>query len=281
METAIRIGIFLTMFALLAGWEFWWPRRALSQAKRVRWLTNLSLVVVDALVLRLMGGIVAFAAAIYVQQHGWGWLNNVAWPYWLEFIIALALLDFALYLQHVASHYVPILWRLHRVHHTDLDIDLTTGVRFHPIEIGLSMLYKIMLVVALGVTPWAVLVFEIILNAASLFNHSNIYIPEKIDKRVRRFIITPDMHRVHHSTIVKETNSNFGFSISLWDRACGTYRKAPALGQLGMEIGLKEYRDPQRLGFVKLLLLPFHGTLGNYSLQKDEKPAAPDEFNTR
>ncbi len=273
METAIRIGSFLTIFALLALWEYWRPRRALSQLKRARWLANLSLVVVDAIVLRLMGGIVAFAAAVYVQQQGWGWLNNVIWPYWLEFIVALVLLDFALYLQHFATHRLPILWRLHRVHHTDLDIDLTTGVRFHPIEIGLSMLYKIALVMALGVTPWAVLVFEIILNAASLFNHSNIYIPEKIDRQVRRFIITPDMHRVHHSTRVSETNSNFGFSISLWDRACGTYCKAPALGQLGMEIGLKEYRDPRRLGFLQLLLLPFHGTLGNYSRQKDEPSA--------
>jgi sterol desaturase/sphingolipid hydroxylase (fatty acid hydroxylase superfamily) len=277
METAIRIGIFLTFFALLALWEYWRPRRVLSQIKRTRWLTNLSLVVVDALVLRLMGGIVAFAAAVYVQQQGWGWLNNVAWPYWLEFIIALVLLDFALYLQHVATHHVPLLWRLHRVHHTDLDIDLTTGVRFHPIEIGLSMLYKIVLVIALGAAPWAVLVFELILNGASLFNHSNIYIPEKIDRRVRKFVITPDMHRVHHSTIVKETNSNFGFSIALWDRACGTYCKTPALGHLGMEIGLKEYRDPQGLGFIQLLLLPFHGTPGNYNAQKDEKPVVPSE----
>lgn len=266
METAVRIGSFLAIFALLAGWEFWRPRRVLSQAKHVRWLTNLSLVVVDALVLRLMGGVVAFAAAVYVQQHGWGWFNNVAWPYWLEFIIAIVLLDFGLYLQHVTTHRVPWLWRLHRVHHTDLDIDLTTGVRFHPIEIGLSMIYKVVLVTALGAAPWAILVFEIILNGASLFNHSNVYIPEKIDRRVRRVIVTPDMHRVHHSTRVEETNSNFGFSISLWDYACGTYRKAPALGQLGMEIGLNEYRDPQRLGFLQLLLLPFHN---HNSLRKD------------
>ncbi|MEO5573938.1 MAG: sterol desaturase family protein, partial [Gammaproteobacteria bacterium] len=157
--------------------------------------------------------------------------------------------------------------------HTDLDIDLTTGVRFHPIEIGLSMIYKVVLVTALGAAPWAILVFEIILNGASLFNHSNVYIPEKIDRRVRRVIVTPDMHRVHHSTRVEETNSNFGFSISLWDYACGTYRKAPVLGQLGMEIGLNEYRDPQRLGFFQLLLLPFHN---HNSLRKDKNTAAQD-----
>lgn len=277
METAFRVGSFVVVFVLLAGWELWRPRRVLSQPKSRRWLYNLSLVLVDSLLLRLMGGIVAFAAAVYAQQHGWGWLNAVHWPQWIEFVIVIFALDFALYLQHVMSHFLPVFWRLHKVHHTDLDIDLTTGVRFHPIEIGVSMLYKVGIVTALGASPWAVLIFEVILNAMALFTHSNAYIPEKLDHALRRALVTPDMHRVHHSTIPHETNSNFGTFVSWWDRLCGTYRAAPALGQLGMEIGLKEYRDPTRLGFVQLLLLPLHNTPANDSLQKDEKPVAKSE----
>ncbi len=271
METTIRLGSFLTIFAVMAIWEIYAPRRPLMQAKHKRWLTNIFIVLADALLLRLMGGLVAYSAAIYAAQHGWGWLNITAWPFWLEFIIALLLLDFALYLQHVASHYVSLLWRLHQVHHTDLDIDLTTGVRFHPVEIGLSMLYKIALVIAIGAPPWAVLVFEIILNGAALFNHSNVYLPEKMDRWLRKIIVTPDMHRVHHSTLIRETNSNFGFSVSWWDRLCGTYRAEPAAGQLGMEIGLKEYRDFQALGFLSILLLPFRRLLTAAYPKQDNK----------
>ena len=259
METALRIGSFVLIFALLALWEALRPRRPLTQAKRRRWLTNLALVVTDTLVLRLMGGAVAYAAAVYVQQRGWGWLNAVDWPYWLEFIMVIIALDFALYLQHVMSHYLPVFWRLHKVHHTDLDIDLTTGIRFHPLEIGVSMLYKVGVVTALGADPWAVLIFEVILNGTALFTHSNIDIPEKFDQLLRRVLVTPDMHRVHHSTTPRETNSNFGTFISVWDRLCGTYRQAPALGQLGMEIGLQEYRNPKALNFFSLLLVPFRG----------------------
>lgn len=257
METTLRLGSFLVVFALLALWEVWHPRRALTQHKFQRWLTNLSLVAADTLLLRLMGGLVAYSAALYAAQHGWGWLNAVHWPSWVEFIIVILALDFALYLQHVMSHFLPVFWRLHKVHHTDLDIDVTTGVRFHPIEIGVSMLYKVGIVTALGASPWAVLIFEVILNATSLFTHSNAYIPEKIDHALRYALVTPDMHRVHHSTTPHETNSNFGTFISWWDKLCGTYRPAPAQGQLGMEIGLKEYRDPRKLGFREVVVLPF------------------------
>lgn len=257
METTLRLGSFILIFVLLALWERLRPRRPLTQNKFQRWLTNLSLVAIDTLLLRLMGGLVAVSAAAYAQQHGWGWLNAMAWPYWLEFIIVLLMLDFALYLQHVATHYWPPLWRLHKVHHTDLDIDLTTGVRFHPVEIALSMLYKVTIVIAVGADPWAVVVFEVILNATSLFVHSNAYIPDTVDQRLRQVLVTPDMHRVHHSTIPRETNSNFGTFISWWDKLCGTYRPAPAQGQLDMEIGLKEHRDARKLGFWQIVVLPF------------------------
>jgi len=272
METAIRLGSFIVLFAVMALWETQRPRRAPTEPRNRHWLTNLSLLTVDALLVRLLLGAGAYATALYAQQHGWGLFNLTAWPMWMEFLLAWLLLDFALYLQHVISHALPVFWRLHRVHHSDLDFDLSTGVRFHPVEIVISMLYKMAAVAALGAPPWAVLMFEMILNVASVFNHGNVHIPEKMDRWLRRVIVTPDMHRVHHSSVVNETNSNFGFSISLWDRLCGTYRAQPALGQPGFEIGLKEYRA--RLGFLDLLLLPLRGKLGQYSFKKDTDGSA-------
>ncbi|MEW6352749.1 MAG: sterol desaturase family protein [Pseudomonadota bacterium] len=269
MEPLIRFGSFLAVFLVMAAWEMRRPRLHPQHSKLRRWMINFSILATDVLLLRFTLGAAAFAAAWYAAQHGWGLFNVLEWPYWLEFILALLLLDFALYLQHVMSHALPVFWRLHRVHHTDLDFDLSTGVRFHPVEIFISMLYKTAAVAALGADPWAVLTFEVILNAASVFNHGNVYVPEKIDRWLRWIVVTPDMHRVHHSSTVVETNSNFGFSISLWDRLCGTYRAQPALGHDGMEIGLKEYRDARRLGFVNLLLLPLRGKLGQYSFKKD------------
>ncbi len=271
METLIRFGGFAALLVIMALWETRRPRRAPVQPRSQHWLTNLSLLAVDALLVRLLLGAGAYATALYAQQYGWGLFNLTDWPVWLEFVLVWLLLDFALYLQHVLSHALPVFWRLHRVHHSDLDFDLTTGVRFHPLEILVSMLYKMAIVAALGAPPWAVLVFEVILNAASVFNHGNVHIPEKIDRWLRLFIVTPDMHRVHHSSVVNETNSNFGFSISLWDRLCGTYRAQPALGQLGFEIGLKEYRA--RLGFFDLLLLPLRRKIGQYSFKKDTNGA--------
>ncbi len=267
METLIRFGGFAALLVIMALWETRRPRRAPAQPRSRHWRTNLSLLAVDALLVRLLLGAGAYATALHAQQHGWGLFNLTDWPVWLEFALVWLLLDFALYLQHVLSHALPVFWRLHRVHHSDLDFDLTTGVRFHPLEILVSMLYKMAIVAALGAPPWAVLVFEVILNAASVFNHGNVHIPEKIDRWLRLFIVTPDMHRVHHSSVVNETNSNFGFSISLWDRLCGTYRAQPALGQLGFEIGLKEYRA--RLGLFDLLLLPLRRKIGQYSFKKD------------
>ena len=267
METYIRLSSFIALFVVMALWEMQRPCRPLTQPKAGHWRTNLALLFTDVLLLRFTLGAAALATAEYAQQHGWGLLNLTAWPAWLEFLLAWLLLDLALYLQHVLSRALPVFWRLHRVHHSDLDFDLTIGVRFHPLEILLSMLYKMAVVVALGAPPWAVLIFEVVLNGASVFNHGNVYIPEKIDRWLRLFIVTPDMHRVHHSSVVNETNSNFGFSISLWDRLCGTYHAQPALGQLGFEIGLKEYRE--RLSCGALLLLPFRRRLGRYSLRRD------------
>lgn len=273
METFIRLGSFITLFILVAWWETRRPRRPLTEPRTGHWRTNLALLVTDVLVLRFTLGAAALMTAEYSLQHGWGWFNSVEWPGWLEFVLALLLLDFALYLQHVLSHALPVFWRLHRVHHTDLDFDLSTGVRFHPLEILLSMLYKMAVVAALGAPVWAVLVFEVILNGASVFNHGNVHIPEKTDRWLRWFVVTPDMHRVHHSSVVNETNSNFGFSISVWDRLCGTYRAQPALGQQEFEVGLKECRA--RLGLGALLWLPFRRALGQYSLRRDSSEAEP------
>ena len=272
METAIRFGSFIAVFIIMAWWETRRPRRHLSQPKPVRWFNNLSLLVIDALVVRVALSAAALGVAYYAEQHSWGLFNFTTWPLWLEFILAWAVLDFALYLQHVMSHALPVFWRLHRVHHTDLDFDLTTGVRFHPVEIFFSMLYKMAIVAALGAPPWAVLIFEVVLNGASVFNHANVQLPKQLDRWLRWFIVTPDMHRVHHSSVVNETNSNFGFSVSLWDRLCGTYREQPALGQLGFEIGLKEFRQPKQLGLLHLLLLPLRGRMGLYSFKKDADP---------
>ncbi len=272
MEIFIRLGSFIAVFVLMALWERRHPRRRLSQPKTGRWFNNLSILAIDVLAVRVPLGAAAMGVAFYTEQHGWGLFNFTALPSWLEFILAWLALDFAVYLQHVISHALPVFWCLHRVHHTDLDFDLTTGVRFHPIEIFISMIYKMTLVAAIGASPWAVLMFEIILNGAALFNHGNVRLPEQLDRWLRWLVVTPDMHRVHHSSRVNETNSNFGFSVSCWDRLCGTYRGQPALGQLGFEIGLKEFRDPKQLGLLSLLRLPLRGRMGQYSFKKDTSP---------
>ncbi|MEW6776074.1 MAG: sterol desaturase family protein [Bdellovibrionota bacterium] len=274
MEAKVRLIVFLSVLAGMLAWEHFVPRRVLSHKKLSRWLSNLGLNVVGAILLRLTVGAAAYQAARFAEEGGWGLLNNAGFPPWLNPIIAFLVLDFAIYLQHVLSHALPVFWRLHRVHHSDLDFDTTTGIRFHPIEILVSMLYKAGVVVALGAPPGTVLVFEIVLNASSLFNHGNVHIPEGVDRFLRLFLVTPDMHRVHHSSEPEETNSNFGFSTSLWDRLCGTYRAEPAKGQLGVEIGLREWRHPELLGFFQLFILPFRGWMGQYSFQKDsvERP---------
>jgi sterol desaturase/sphingolipid hydroxylase (fatty acid hydroxylase superfamily) len=265
MESLIRFGIFLGVFTTMIVWEFLSPRRSLLRPRRERWVTNLGITFLDMALVRVTVGGVVYAAAMFAAEKDVGVLHWLSTPSWVAAIVTLLVLDFAVYLQHVMVHAVPVLWRLHRVHHADLGFDATTGLRFHPIEIFLSLGLKVAVVVLLGATPWAVVAFEIILNASSVFNHGNVMIPEQLDHWLRWTIVTPDMHRIHHSTRVVETNSNFGFSVSWWDRLCGTYRAEPALGQLGMEIGLSDYRTPLNLG--QLLLLPFQGDAGRYTFE--------------
>jgi sterol desaturase/sphingolipid hydroxylase (fatty acid hydroxylase superfamily) len=263
MEESLRLGTFLAVFGAMALWEWARPRRGLVEPRRRRWPTNLGLMALNALVSRLVAGGAVFSAALFAAEHGVGALNWNPVPAWAAWSITLFALDFAIYLQHVMFHAVPTLWRLHRVHHADLGFDASTGLRFHPIEILLSLGVKCAVVVLLGAVPWAVVAFEILLNASSLFNHGNVAIPERADRWLRWLVVTPDMHRIHHSSRVAETNSNFGFFFPWWDRLCGTYRPEPALGQLGLEIGLADYREHLNLG--RLMLLPFQGSAGAYT----------------
>jgi sterol desaturase/sphingolipid hydroxylase (fatty acid hydroxylase superfamily) len=262
MESLARFCVFLGVFTAMVLWECFRPRRPLPYPRRTRWVTNLGLTLLNSVLVRITVGGAAYAAARFAAEHGVGVLHWLALPPWMAVLVTVLGLDFAIYLQHVMFHAVPALWRLHRVHHADLGFDATTGLRFHPIEIFLSLGFKVAVVVLLGATPWAVVAFEILLNASSVFNHGNVAMPASLDHWLRWVLVTPDMHRVHHSTRVVETNSNFGFSVSWWDRLCGTYRAAPALGHTGMEIGLSEYRTPLTLG--QLLVVPFQGDAGRY-----------------
>jgi sterol desaturase/sphingolipid hydroxylase (fatty acid hydroxylase superfamily) len=256
-EPGIRFGFFFGILVLMALWEVVAPRRPLTVSKRSRWFSNLGLVMIDTLVLRLLLPAAAVSTAVLATQRGWGLLNNFNLPGWLAVGVAVLALDFTVYLQHAMFHFIPTLWRLHRVHHTDLDFDTTTGVRFHPIEIVLSMGIKVVVVLLLGAPALAVVLFEILLNATSLFNHGNVRFPRGFDRILRLFVVTPEMHRVHHSVLIKEYNSNFGFNMPWWDHLMGTYRDQPAAGHEGMTIGLAPYRDPRRLTLHRLLILPF------------------------
>lgn len=260
-DTVIRLGVFAGIFLVMALVELWLPKRTLIVAKGRRWFTNLGISVVASLLLRLMAAlavpVTAIAAALYAQEHGIGLLNNVGWPAWVKLMIALVVLDLAIWAQHLASHKIPILWRLHKVHHADRDIDVTTAVRFHPIEIALSMLWKIAIVVPLGASPLAVFLFEVILNGCAMFNHANIALPRWLDRLLRALIVTPDMHRVHHSVRQREHDSNYGFNLSLWDRLFRTYTAQPEGGHQGMQIGLTPYQSDAPMRFGWSLWLPF------------------------
>lgn len=258
-ELAIRLSVFLCLFAVFATVEAWAPRRPRVLPRGQRWLTNWSLVLLDTLTLRalaLLLPLLAVGAAVDAGRNGWGLFNVLALPVWIEVIAAILILDFAIWAQHLVTHRVPLLWRFHRVHHADRDMDVTTAIRFHPVEIAASMLVKIGLVYALGPSALAVVLFEIILNGTSLFNHANIALPSWADRAVRMILVTPDMHRVHHSVIRAEHDSNFGFALSVWDRIFGTYRPQPMAGHDAMQVGL-EWQDekPARLGWS--LKLPF------------------------
>ncbi|MBL8828912.1 MAG: sterol desaturase family protein [Planctomycetaceae bacterium] len=256
------------MLVVMAIGECLFPRRKLSVRKPLRWLSNLALVALNTVAVRLLVPLTAVAAALLAQEQQWGVLNRVAWPEWLEIILAVAALDLAIYLQHVMFHAVPALWRLHMVHHADLDIDVTTGLRFHTVEIVLSMLIKIGVVFLLGPAALAVLIFEVLLNATSMFNHANVALPEPLDRILRLVVVTPDMHRVHHSVERRETNSNFGFNLPWWDFLLGTYRPQPAAGHQNMTIGLKQFRDEQKADRLHwMLALPVFGMTGEYPIQ--------------
>lgn len=255
-EWMIRLGVFLGVFALCAAVEWWRPKRNWHYARARRWGINLGITLLNSVLARLTVGAIAVTTAIWAQQQGWGLFNLLELPQPLFWVAGLLLLDLAIWLQHLATHHIPLLWRLHRMHHADLELDVTTGLRFHPIEIGLSLLYKALIVLLFGIDPWVVIVFEVMLNAFALFTHANIRLPARLDRALRALVVTPDMHRAHHSIHPDETNTNFGFFLSIWDRLFNTYTAQPRDGHLQMTLGLTEFRDEQRLGFIDLMVIP-------------------------
>ncbi len=267
-ETAIRLIAFIAVFGLMALWEGVAPRRTRSYPRWNRWPSNLAIVILNAVSVRMILPATAVSLALIGEGRHWGLLNNVETPIGIAMIVSIVLLDAAIYLQHVMFHAVPALWRVHRMHHTDLDFDVTTGARFHPIEIVLSMLIKFGVIVAIGAPAPGVLLFEVLLNAISMFNHGNALIPTAIDQRLRWLLVTPDMHRVHHSIVVNETNSNFGFNLPWWDRWFGTYRDRPAAGHEAMTIGIEEFRDERELRLDRMLSQPFRGESGAYPITR-------------
>jgi sterol desaturase/sphingolipid hydroxylase (fatty acid hydroxylase superfamily) len=259
-EWVLRLGAFAGVFAAMAAWEALAPRRARLHPRRVRWVANLGLAALDGAVVRIVFPVAAVGFAAIGADRGWGLLNAFGVPFWLAFPLSLLALDLAIYFQHVMFHAVPLLWRLHRVHHADPDFDVTTGARFHPIEIVLSMLAKLAAIAVLGAPAAAVLVFEILLNACATFNHANVKLPAAIDRALRRVIVTPDMHRVHHSTAMAETNSNYGFNLAWWDRLFGTYRAEASLPQERMAIGVEGITgDARAVSLTGILAIPFAG----------------------
>ena len=271
-EPAIRLAAFAGVLALMAGLEAILPRRRRCLDRLRRWPNNLGIVAVDTIVLRLVFPTAAVGVALAAEAHGIGLLPWLGLPAPIAVLVAVLLLDLAIYLQHVLFHAVPALWRLHRMHHADLDFDVTTGLRFHPVEILLSMVIKLMVVIALGAPAVAVLVFEVLLNASSMFNHSNLRLPTWLDRTLRPVLVTPDMHRVHHSVVPRETNSNFGFNLALWDRLFGTYRAQPAAGHEAMTIGIEQFRDPGESRLDRMLTQPLRNDDRAYALGRRDSP---------
>ena len=260
-ETAVRVAAFIGIFATMAGLELVQPRRKPAELKLARWRTNLAMVILSNVIMRLIFKFVltfaAIAAALWAEENQFGLFRTLDLPIWLAGVVGFFLLDFAVWLEHVASHKIPILWRIHRMHHSDVDFDVTTALRFHPLEIILSMAWKSAVVAAFGIPVLAVLIFEIVLNGAAMFNHSNWKIPLRVDRWLRFLIVTPDMHRIHHSVHLRETDSNYGFNFPFWDRIFRTYTQDPKDGQETMTIGLNEYRGKKTAGLAWALLLPF------------------------
>lgn len=270
-EPAIRLAFFFGIFIVMAIWELIAPRRALTVSRIVRWSNNLGLVILNSIILRLLFPAAAVGVAVFASENGWGLLNYYSLPFALSVVLAVIAMDFIIYLQHVLVHAVPALWRLHRVHHADLDYDLTTGARFHTIEIILSMLIKFATIIVLGPPVIAVVIFEVILNGMAMFNHANVKLPLALDRVLRLLVVTPDMHRVHHSTEDNEANSNYGFNLSIWDRLFGTYIDQPREGHEQMTIGIHFYRDPKQVSWLPgMLMLPFIGKITGYAINRRE-----------
>jgi sterol desaturase/sphingolipid hydroxylase (fatty acid hydroxylase superfamily) len=271
-EAAIRLTAFLSIFAAMAAFELWSPRLEREEMrgalKSRRWFTNLAMVVISSIVVRIVFPAAAVGAALWAESGGYGLFRQAGIDPVLAGLLGFVILDLAVWLEHWASHKIPILWRIHRMHHADTGFDLTTALRFHPLEIVLSMVWKAAIVVALGVPVLAVLVFEIVLNGMAMFNHANARLPLGLDRLLRRVVVTPDMHRVHHSSIPSETDSNYGFNFPFWDRLFGTYNDQPRLGHDGMEIGLREYRDGSPANLLWALALPFRAAPGRAGDQK-------------
>ncbi|MGV6839695.1 MAG: sterol desaturase family protein [Planktomarina sp.] len=257
-EALLRLSVFIGLFVILAILERTLPRRPRPRLRQ-RWITNMAIIVLDSLTLRLLAIVmpfVAVGAAIDAQAQGWGLFHLLGLPFWTNLVLTILLFDFAIWLQHLISHKIPILWRVHRVHHADVEIDVTTAIRFHPVEIALSMAFKIGLVYLIGPAAWAVVIFEVMLNGSAMFNHANIKLPLGLDRALRMIIVTPDMHRVHHSVQRSEHDSNYGFALSIWDRMFGTYIPQPAKGHDDMDIGL-QWQDDRPTKLWWSLKLPF------------------------
>lgn len=270
-EPTIRLIFFFGIFAVMAIWELKAPRRALTVSKVVRWSNNLGLVFLNSFILRFLFPAAAAGVAVFASENGWGLLNYYHLPFVLTTVLSIIAMDFIIYLQHVLVHAIPALWRLHRVHHADLDFDVTTGSRFHTVEIILSMLIKFATIIVLGPPVVAVIIFEVVLNGMAMFNHSNVKLPLNIDNMLRQFVVTPDMHRVHHSVEDNETNSNFGFNLSVWDRVFGTYIDQPREGHENMTIGIHTYRDPKQVSWLPgMLKLPMVGEVKGYAINRRE-----------
>ncbi len=264
----IRLGAFVGIFSTMALLEIARERRELETSKSSRWATNVGIIVTDSLLLRLVFPMGAIGVGYAANDLGWGLFNVVSAPYWLAVVASFVLLDFVVWLQHVVFHAVPALWKLHMMHHADLDFDVTTGTRFHPLEMVISMGIKAAAILLLGAPVLGILLFEVLLNGTSMFNHANLDIPEPVDRGLRLVVVTPDMHRVHHSAEPKETNTNFGFNLPWWDYLFGTYRDQPEEGHQGMTIGLKQLRDPEKNTYLHLLMLPFVDPAGDYDISR-------------
>ena len=275
-ESTIRLSVFIGLLVIMGLWELLAPRRAPKVSKLLRWGNNLALVFLNSFILRLIFPAAAVGMAIFVAEQGWGFFNYYDFNPLLEILIAVIVMDFIIYLQHIMVHAVPVLWRLHRVHHADIDYDVTTGLRFHPLEIILSMLIKFATIVVLGPAVLAVIIFEVLLNGMAMFNHGNVGLPALLDKLLRFFIVTPDMHRVHHSIEDDETNSNFGFNLSCWDRLFGTYRDQPRHGHINMTIGIRHFDTIKQASWLHgLLLMPFIGKVSGYAINRRNWDSEP------